>query len=252
MWLLPTSGDSGGVVVYDPQLRRLTTFHLDEAGRQVVDTMLYLRMSPQPRRVTAFGHRYLGWLSEPGPRWMVFGGEDSTVKLIDGPLIGASDIPFRERMHASSALVVCVRPDARRFAVLYVSAGRIEMHDSNAAFIRLAAVPDSSNGDFEQQPGGGWKWSRHRYYYSDCAATPQYLFALFSGNEEGPAAEVTFAGRDMEVFDWDGNLKGRFKLSIPIVRFALDPTGEALYGSATDGVTIYRFDVPVEFQGTGR
>lgn len=247
MWLEPNPHDPAGVVAFDVQLRRLTEIGLDSTGVPSVGTIVELPSSPRPRRVILFRNGYLGWLSEPGPRWVLFGHDGETSRYVDGPLVGPEEAPFKERMNASSALMVCDKPDESKFAVLYVSAGRIELHDSAAAFLGLAGVPDSTNGSFEPQRNGELRWNGSRFFYSSCAATNRFLFALFSGREMGPAADVTWAGDVVEVYSWDGVLAGQIDLSTRVTRIAIDSLGSTLYGSGADGQTVFRFDVPSEF-----
>lgn len=250
MWLQPSRHDPKGVVAFDVRLRRLTEIGVDSSGSPAVGRIIQLPNSPRPRRVVRFGDGYLGWLSEPGPRWVLFDDEGLEATYVDGPLVGPEAAPFKERMNASSALTICAKPDGSRFAVLYVSAGRIELHDSMAAFVGLAEVPDSTNGSFEQQRNGDLRWNGSRYFYSACAATDRYFFALFSGQEEGPAAEVTWAGDMVEVYRWDGVLVGQISLSTRVVRIAIDQLGSTLYGPGADGQTVYRFEIPSEFGGS--
>ncbi len=248
---LPSPASPYGMLAYDEDLNRLTDIQLDSTGDVRIGALASLPTAPMPSALTSFGNGYLGWVSDSNARWMIIRRGESGRRLVDGPLLGNGSVPYSQRVLASANLKVCVKPDQTKFAVLYGSAGRIELHDSSAALLDLAATPDSSNGDFELKDGVA-RWNRHRYYYSDCAATDQYLFALFSGQVEGVGVEMAYAGDRVQVFDWSGALRGVLALPFRVARMAVDAEQRSLYGSGTDGETIYRFSIPAEFQGVGR
>ncbi len=248
--LFPAPNSDSDVVAYDLDLHRLTTLRVREDGRTTVQQVTQLANFPFVSNIAPLNGSYVGWVEDPGPRWELF-GNGLTPVLIPGPLIGPASAPLRERISASSNMRLCAKPDGRRFAVLYGSAGRIELHDAAAALITVAAVPDASDGHFQRQAGGVLRWRRQRFYYSACAATNRFLFALFSGRDARPPATGFDAATQIEVYSWDGLLKGVLRTSAPIRSLAVDSSGGALYGAGASGQSaVYEFDIPRQFSGT--
>jgi hypothetical protein len=242
--------NAAGVIALDGDLARLTTAEPSTAGN-----MLTPEIVPIPTSVfamTALGGDFVGWVADSTARWILFGPNRRKPTFVSGPLLGSDAVDFRQRVNASVNLNICPKPDHTKFAVAYGAASRIEIHDSSAAFVGLAEVPNPTNGDFVADRDGLVRWAPGKYYYGSCAATSRYLFALFSGRAGDSPDAVAYAGDQIQVFDWGGVFVGDFRLSTLVVRIALDSTGTTLYGSGAEGNVIYRFDVPVEFQGTGR
>lgn len=250
-WLWPDPRNPAGVLVYDPELNRVTEMALDSGGRPSVGGIALLQRSPEPMNIAPLGGKYVGWLSDPGPRWMLFELDSSAAAMTDGPLLGPADAPFKQRMFASNNLTICSKPDGSRFAVLYASAGRIELHDSAAKLVGLANVPDSSNGDFANgRAGEGLRWERLRYHYVGCAATDRFFFALFSGHPDPPSGGG-FEAERVQVFGWNGALAGDLRLSASVLHLTVDRAGTTLYAPSADGESIYRFAIPTPFGGAG-
>ncbi len=234
--------------MYDPGLQRLTAVSLGRDNQPTIDRVVDVRRSPQPRRIHRYGKGYLGWLGEAESRWTLLGEDGEQRSLVPGPLLGDTSIPFRERLKASSGVMICARPNGREFAVLYAAAGRIELHDSAAAFVGLAHVPDSSNGHFVERRDGGSVWDSNFYYYHGCAATDRYLFALYAGHPVSSTGQG-YQARQVQIYDWEGRLHASITLSTEVLDLAIDSAGTVLYGPGADHRTIYSFDIPAEFQG---
>ncbi len=243
---------SDGVIVYDGPLRRLTRLRADAAGGAQVGRITTLAgLVPIPRRLGALGSGYVGWLADSAPRWVILDADATPIRYSDGPLVGPVDVHWQQRVNASSTLSICGRPDGSGFAVAYGSAGRIELYDSLATLLGLAAVPDSSDGDFVTVEGFGseLRWRNARYFYGGCAATDRFLFALYSGKPEGKPEEMNWGGSTVQVFDWKGHLISMLRLPVAMAEIAIDRSGVLLFGSSADGSVVHRFDVPTELQG---
>jgi hypothetical protein len=250
--LFPAPTLTSGVTVYDGQQRRFTEVALDSGGALHIGKVSSLSRAPIPLQVGRVGNHYIGWLRDPDRRWSRFGLNDSEPSTVTGPLVGPEAAPLTERIKASANVTVCARPDGGGFAALYGSAGRIELHDSMAAYLGLVAVPDSTNGEFVAEPGGRLRWDRKRFFYAGCAATNRFLFALFSGRVEGISGKSLYAGDRVQIFDWQGVQRGELRLSTDVVDITVDSIGAMLYGPGSQGGVIYRFDIPAEFAGAGQ
>ncbi len=249
--LFPHPRMASAVTVYDGQQRRFTEITLDSGRVPRIGNISSLSRAPIPLQVGRVGDHYVGWLRDSAWRWSRFRLNDSAPSTVAGPLVGPESAPRTERIKASANITVCARPDGSGFAALYGSAGRIELHDSMAAFLGLAGVPDSTNGEFVTEPGGRMRWDRRRFFYAGCAATNRFVFALFSGRVEGVPGKLAYAGDQVQIFDWQGVLRGELELSTDVVDITVDSGGAALYGAGAEGGTIYSFDIPAEFQGAG-
>lgn len=250
--LFPHPTSPGGVTVYDAQQRRFTEIALDEHLTTNVGRVVVLTRAPIPLQVGQVGSHYMGWLRDPEMRWVSFRLDETEPTLLPGPIVGPESAPLSERIKASANVTICANHDGSRFAALYGSAGRIELHDSGAAFVGLADAPDSTDGEFVPGAGGRVKWDRQRFYYAGCAATERFLFALYSGREEGLDRQLAYAGDRVHVFDWDGRQIGTLKLAVPVVEIAIDSAATSLYGSGAEGNVIYHFDIPPRIRVAGR
>jgi hypothetical protein len=251
-WLMADPADPEGVIVYDRLAGRLTRLGVGADSQvEVRSTTLVPVSSPHPAWIAPVRGGYVGWLRDvrdSAHRWILFGHPGGAPTAVPGPLVGPERVGFRQRLDASSSLQICERPDGTRFAVVYGSAGRIELHDSAARFLGLADVPDSSNGDFQQQPGRGLIWNGLHFWYASCAASEPYLFALYAGTRvhyPGPPPNIS---RQVQIYDWHGRLIATLALSTGIDAIALDVKRGVLYGLGGSGTEIYRFDLPAEYR----
>ncbi len=80
------------------------------------------------------------------------------------------------------------------------------------------------------------------FYYIDCAATGQYLYALFAGHRtDGPGGGLVRAARYVHVFDWQGRLVRVLGLDreVSAITVAADSLLYAV-GQQTAGVYAFR------------
>src|SRR5690606_27807385 len=161
---------------------------------------------PIPRQVGRVGTGIVGWLPDSAQRWASYDSALKLVAIVGGPLVGPREVEWRIRSQAASNMRICGHPDGSRFAVVYGSAARIEIHAVGGSLITLGQIPDTTNGEFVPRDGGGGalRWDRTHYRYSGCAATSALVFALYSGQPEGRPEDVAWAGDQVHVLRWDG------------------------------------------------
>lgn len=249
--VFPLLSSSDQVSVYDPQLRRFTTLIADSSG--VVTTVSVQDMRtvvPIPRQVGRVGTGIVGWLPDSAQRWASYDSALKLVAIVGGPLVGPREVEWRIRAQASSNMRICGHPDGSRFAVVYGSAARIEIHAVEGHLITLGQTPDTTDGEFATRDGGGGalRWDRTHYRYSGCAATSALVFALYSGQPEGRPEDVAWAGDQVHVLRWDGTLLHTYYIDTRLTSLTLNPSGSALYGMGRDGSTIYEIELPPELQ----
>ncbi|MGN0069632.1 MAG: hypothetical protein ACI350_07890 [Prevotella sp.] len=79
-------------------------------------------------------------------------------------------------------------------------------------------------------------------YYKDVQSDDRYIFALWSGMK---ITEDDFSrGYDeVHVFDWNGRMLKKVKLSVPVQSIYLDQANDLLYGCHQDRQPLYRYKV---------
>ena len=78
--------------------------------------------------------------------------------------------------------------------------------------------------------------------YRQVTSTDKYIFALWSGrklNED----DYSRGYDEVHVFDWDGRMLKKVKLSVPVQSIYLDQANDLLYGCHQDRQPLYRYKV---------
>ncbi|MCB9518450.1 MAG: hypothetical protein H6691_05965 [Gemmatimonadales bacterium] len=88
--------------------------------------------------------------------------------------------------------------------------------------------------------------SRPRFWYRDCTATAEHLFALFSGRRWDDAArrQLLAAPRFVHVFTWDGRLVRVLHLDQQVAQIGVSADGRTLYAVPMGEAAIIRYAVP--------
>ncbi len=237
-------GDTSGVWAYDPQLRRLT--QLTPNRNRVRGRTITVSGGRRPYDLLWLDRdRLLGINDLDTNRFQVFDTSGNLLRTMSGPLLGSDSMPWQVRRGLSSAFVACVDPAGGRFAVLFVGAGRIDIHDTSGALVRHADVPFVSDGEFHRDRDGRYSFGTRWRYYADCAATTRYLYALFAGyRTDVPGASRDVAATHVQVFDWNGALRGEYHLDRPMGNIAV--VGDTLlYAASMITPGVYRYRLPV-------
>jgi hypothetical protein len=234
---------------FDGRLDRLTRL----AGRSGVDTRVSTIQPPEtlrPLRLIWLTHDMLLALGELDSNRIILA--DSTgrpLRIVKGGLLGGDSIPIQTRSSPSSGIIVCDAAGPRRFAVLFIGAGRIDLYDYSGSLLTRATVPFASNGSFERDSAGTWHARLpNRRYYGDCAATSAFLYALFSGHrtDSRPGGGVVIEAAYLHVFDWSGRLQGVIHLDHNVSAVAIEGDS-VLYGASSDSGDILRYSLPGSF-----
>lgn len=230
-------GDSGGVWGYDERLFRMTRITHDSVPKVTTLRLEYPTL--------AF---WGGWI---GPTLLAQIGDFDTnrVMLVDTagtlkathtmPLLGPDSVSIEARRNAAMGILACADDAGGRFAIVYVTAGRVELIDSDRRHL-LAAVPFASTGEFGRDKNGQWALRTPWRYYADCTATHTSVYALFAGHTDDGR---TIAARYVHRFDWKGTLLDVWQLDRPVSVLAV--SGDSLlYAASAETDSIIRYRLP--------
>ncbi len=234
-------GDAGAIWAYDDVLKRLVR----EAGHPTTD---YVIDDPPQQFVDVYSYLWLGWdrlvgVGDMDSNRVIIadtGGDRFAVHRAD--LLGPDSVPLLARRAASEGFVACSSPAMKRFAVLYMLGGRIDIFDSAGRVLAHARVPFATNGQWVMSPRHGTLWAQPDWmYYIDCDATPEYLYALFAGyRTDGPNGGRIRAARYVHILDWDGRLVRVIGLGHEMSAIAV--SGDTLlFAAGQDGEGIFAY-----------
>jgi TolB-like 6-blade propeller-like len=245
-------GDAGGVWVDDGNLRRLT--RVTEGARQSDIRVIVPQSVPVQGAARLPSFLRIFWVSRD--RLALIGATDTDrimfadttghiVSVRSAPLLGTAQLSDEVRMDLSQGVAPCARPTGDRFAIAYYGATRIDLFDATGSLIGRFRVPIdvSPNGDVGRDTKGNWHAPKPRWYYRDCAATRNRLYALFSGRLRSvdPGAPRNWDAQFVHVFDWSGRFLGVLQLDQFAESIAVEGDS-VLYagGDAIEGVVRYR------------
>jgi hypothetical protein len=241
IWSVQPSRDPGQVWVFDPSQGRLTLVDVDAlvSGKDhPVVRMLSLRSDLLPLDVR--------WISDTllistglfrSGRVAVF---DSTgaVRHFAGPLPPTrAGIPVNVAQHAYSG-TLALRPSHGSFAIATRNADRIELYGSDGSLQHLARGPIGFEPQYELQYRGNQPSMATgddlRFGYVDASAAGDRIFALYSGHTRAERPGRANFGDEVHVFDWDGNMRARYRLDHPALTIAVDAGSRTLYAVRHD------------------
>ncbi len=235
----------GSFWVFDLAEARLTRFRLSaSAGVHRAETLEVLTLQLRP------GTWYFQptWLSDsllvspaiyPEGRLVLARRSGEPIRTIGQlpPSPPGQDIPANVRQHAFTGPAER-SPDGSRIVVATRHGDLLEIFRPDGSLVR------SVRGSFGFEPkyvvqrrqgvptmGSG---EDLRFGYVDLAATDRYLFALFSGDRRGDVPGRATFGKQVHVFDWDGNKLKVFDLDERALGITVDPTGGTLYAIRWD------------------
>lgn len=237
--------DPTAVWAFDGRLQRITRFEPRPPSEYEIRSVGFGGDKTVWRVAWVLADRIIGQTNSDDERFLLFSGDGARRAVAPGPLLGPSWAPREERLKASNTAVLMCSWPGRGFVIANGVAGRIEYYDTDARLVRLASVPFPSEAEFEKSANGGIRFVAKRRYYSGCATTSDYLYALFSGRSWAESeAELRVSGEFVHVFDWEGELRAVLQLDRPVLGIEVLPTGKYLYGGSILDASIYRFPIP--------
>jgi hypothetical protein len=225
--------------IYDLQLARLTRVHLGSAGLPAGEAEIIRiqgeALATQPVWVhdsllvsPSFSHR--GRLA--------FFGADGAFRRAAGPLpAGNGGVPAPVLQHAWTGTLVS-NPRTGWLALATRHADQVEIYRPDGTLVRKVRGPFRFDPRFtvevaqgQQVMGSG---DAMRFGYVDVEATPEEIFALFSGRTREGFKQASSFARFVHVFDWQGKFKRAYRLDSDILSVAVSPDRKWLYGIRHD------------------
>ncbi|MEQ9568688.1 MAG: hypothetical protein RLN75_00740, partial [Longimicrobiales bacterium] len=186
---------------WDIQGSRLT--RLTETMADSAETML-LQGVPTPFHVVWLQGRIVGVSPSAEARFSLFSADGARIGNVPGRLPGDESIPQRERMRAaSSGIGICATPGRLGFALVYFSAGLVEVYDLDGDYRFDLEVPEPSPHPFQEGEDGAMEFAPTKMHYTSCGASRDHLFAVWSGKRMS-AGDEGLAGSVVDVFDTEG------------------------------------------------
>lgn len=238
--VLPGSDDD--VWIYDFMHRRMSLVDLSVASPHrdtpsVVQTEQIVTLdSPAPLTgvsLTRNGDFIATGFHEDG-RVALFSASGDR-KEVYGQVPGSDlGVPASVRQHAFQS-TMAPRPDRTRFVLVNRHASLVEIYLDDGSLHALAHGTDAFSpvfkvGSLEDGRPALSTGDDLRFGYVDVATTADRIYALFSGRTRGEYPGSATFGRDVHVYDWDGNLTERFAVSQDLIAIAVDAESDMLYG----------------------
>ncbi len=237
-------GDTTAMWAFDEESRRLTRLVADSPGE-------HPRTFETPSGRIVYD---MQWIS--GSHLIAIGDLDTnriivgdtlgqTLHIVPDSLLGADSVSVEARRALSNGLLACTNPVTGILAIVFVGAGRIEIHDSSGALRALADVPFATSGSFGRDSDGRWHMRTPWRFYDGCAATATHLYALFSGTRDDiqSARIAPVSGHYIQIFDWGGALDGVWYLDRGVAAIAV--SGDtALYAASAETSTVFEYRIP--------
>lgn len=230
-------GDSGGVWGYDERQFRMTRITHDSTPAVTTLRLEYPSLAFWGGWV---GTNVLAQIGDFDTNRVMLVDTAGTLKRIHTiPLLGPDSVSIEARRNAATGIYVCAQPETARFAVAYLTAGRVELVDTTGGHV-LASVPFASNGAFSRDADGSWNLRTPWRYYADCSATASSVYALFAGHTDDG---VTVAARHVHHFDWNGTLLG--VMALDRAASVISVSGDSvIYAASAETDTIFRYRLP--------
>lgn len=143
-------------------------------------------------------------------------------------------VPASVRQHAFQT-TMAPHPDRSRFVLVNRHASTIEIYRSDGSLLALASgtdrfLPVFETGRLRDGSPALATGDDLRFGYVDVATTEYNIYALFSGRTRGDFPGSAYFGRELHVYDWDGDLVERFAVDRDLIAVAVDQTSQMLYG----------------------
>ena len=185
----------------------------------------------------------VGVQREQEERFVFFDTAGERIETVPGALLGGDTIPMIERVKASTNFALCARPETPGFALAYFYAGRVELYDRKAGGPVLADVPYPTEPVFTRVTGE-IRFRMERHHYMACSASKDHVYALYSGQSDATDPDEASHGREVHVFDWEGQYVGKLHLDTPMFGLSVDEKAGWLYGTSLLDAGVYRFRLP--------
>lgn len=144
------------------------------------------------------------------------------------------DIPLQVKHHAWQSVATVNR--ARGLIALALRhADRVQVLDTTGTMVAEGRSDAPFDPVFRVGMHGGTPvfdgGEGLRFGYVDVTATPERIFALYSGRrrKDHPGGGAVF-GRRVDVFDWSGRRLEQLTVDEDLLQIAVDPAGSTLYG----------------------
>ena len=166
---------------------------------------------------------------------------------------GAPAIPVSVLRHAYEGRMA-VRPDHERLAFATRNADQLEIYRADGSLVRAVTGGAGFLPVFEvnyRPEGAGMATGDDlRVGYLDLASTSRHLYALYSGKTRAESRGRTYFGKEVHVYDWNGERLAT--LALPELAFTLtvDPAGRYLYAVHHDPEPrVARYTLPANLRG---
>ncbi|MBE0594005.1 MAG: hypothetical protein IH616_16550 [Gemmatimonadales bacterium] len=221
-WSLDVAeGAAPAVWVWDVPLRRLTHVPLTPDSDAPLRETRQLRLADG---VVLTEPRWLGadTIVSPGlaadTRLVLYGPAGQRIGGLGRGVPLEAGQPFQ-----ATQAELALRPDRRRLAVANRYVSRIDLVGTSGALAVTVEGPVSVN---EGRP----IVELDRFAFVDVAATAEHVVALFSGRTRADFGGRAVFGACLQVFDWQGALKGAYRLDSDVIAIAVAQDESAIYG----------------------
>ena len=222
--------------VYDIALARLTRIDLDSLHGE--PAMVQIRGDAVAMQPVWLSDTLLAspGLSESGR--LSFFARDGAFRGAAGPLPSSNTkVPPGVLQHAWTGRLIS-NPGRNLLAMATLHADQIEIYRTDGTLVRKVRGPFGFEPQFTVDVIQGMavmaSGDDMRFGYVGAAATPDHIFALFSGRtREGYGPDSSF-GRFVHVYDWEGNLERVIELDTAVLSVAISPDRRTLYGIRHD------------------
>lgn len=169
---------------------------------------------------------------------------------------GAANIPTTVLQHAYEG-PLAVHPARSRLALATRLADRLEIYRADGTLAKQVVGSTGFLPKFEvNERAEGVSMATGddlRVGYVDLESTGELIFALFSGSARSEAGSRVYFGKEVHVFDWDGNLVSRLALGERAFTIAVDSGSGFLYATHHDPAPrVARYRLPSALHARAR
>lgn len=129
--------------------------------------------------------------------------------------------------------------------IIYI-AGIITCYTLDDATHTISLKWENKKSDFNYEVRGEAFNNKEVMGYLDISMGDKFIYALYSGEKEDLNASATY-GKEVHVYDYDGNLVESYKLSQPAFCICVDEDNNALYAATHEPeVAVIRYALPAD------